>query len=637
MDNNAANSLYDLLVTRNLEPELLDSAGKSVIDPSMADMFSFNWKTDSHDYGTVVILIDDHSNMEVYFGDNIGRTMEGDDKSEWYQFLEQLKTFATRNLLTFQLNNINRLKYTMQGISAIKEGLFEGYYGKKRISYSDQPRQTRLMIKHNRDLGEGEARYRAIESLFVETAEGERFKLPFRNLLGGRIMARHVSEGGTPYDTFGQHIAEIIEEMGTLGRFIRVARSKNFSGDTSSLVEAAVRHYSDLKAKAKRMIGQRGYHMERESYDPSELTDSNVAADAIRDMFIEQSIDHRIEEALPILAKLAPNTKEDSMKEADEFESWTNKVMEGTWALPDTPESEAKLKELMSRPLEVGPDATNATEQLYDLVGDDQLFDRLNELAEEDASANIWEDEAVINRLGELGIDITPTAGNDSNNQDVTEDYDSSPVASAITRRILLQRTDLLSKYGPEKVTAAIDEVADFVGDVEEIGSSDVSGWIRHVEQMLGNMGDQDVAEGLDPEKRSRLDALIGMYRDSTDPEDYYDSEYEDPEQVLDMIRAEFGDKVAGQIEAGTDKMHFPRQDHAQGYDTMSWKKPVDRVTKAGKMYKQDIDSRKNSIKSKFDIAETQLDDLRRRAGIIKNEDLDTDGVMMTTPSNMSS
>jgi hypothetical protein len=65
---------------------------------------------------------------------------------------------------------------------------------------------------------------------------------------------------------------------------------------------------------------------------------------------------------------------------------------------------------------------------------------------------------------------------------------DNSPVSSAITRRILMQRADLLSKYGPVKVMSAIEEVADFVGDVDEIGSSDVSGWIKHVEQILGNM-----------------------------------------------------------------------------------------------------------------------------------------------------
>lgn len=74
---------------------------------------------------------------------------------------------------------------------------------------------------------------------------------------------------------------------------------------------------------------------------------------------------------------------------------------------------------------------------------------------------------------------------------------EDSPVAQAIIRRILMQRTDLLAKHGPEKVGAAVDEVSDFVGDVEEIGSSDVSGWVRHVEQMLGNMGEQGVAESL--------------------------------------------------------------------------------------------------------------------------------------------
>jgi hypothetical protein len=78
-------------------------------------------------------------------------------------------------------------------------------------------------------------------------------------------------------------------------------------------------------------------------------------------------------------------------------------------------------------------------------------------------------------------------------NESVTESYDDhNPVVSAISRRIMHQRLDLLQKYGVTKVMSAIDEVADFVGDVEEIGSSDVSGWVRHVEQMLGNMGELD-------------------------------------------------------------------------------------------------------------------------------------------------
>lgn len=93
------------------------------------------------------------------------------------------------------------------------------------------------------------------------------------------------------------------------------------------------------------------------------------------------------------------------MKEVDIFENWVNHLAEGTWSLPETPEQLNKLKELMSKELIVGPDATNATEQLYDLVGDDQLFDRLSELAQRDPRANVWNDTEIMDRLRELGIE----------------------------------------------------------------------------------------------------------------------------------------------------------------------------------------------------------------------------------------
>lgn len=72
--------------------------------------------------------------------------------------------------------------------------------------------------------------------------------------------------------------------------------------------------------------------------------------------------------------------------------------------------------------------------------------------------------------------------------ESVTEDQDSvDAVAGAITRRIMMQHADLLSKYGPVKVMAAIDDVADFAGSdgLDEIGSSDVSIWTKQVIQDL--------------------------------------------------------------------------------------------------------------------------------------------------------
>jgi hypothetical protein len=89
-----------------------------------------------------------------------------------------------------------------------------------------------------------------------------------------------------------------------------------------------------------------------------------------------------------------------AMKEANIFEAWANRLMEGVWQLPDTPEKQAQLVELMSAELPVGADAINAKEQLYDLIGDDVLFDQLMDLADEDANADAR--QVIINRMQEM-------------------------------------------------------------------------------------------------------------------------------------------------------------------------------------------------------------------------------------------
>jgi hypothetical protein len=89
-----------------------------------------------------------------------------------------------------------------------------------------------------------------------------------------------------------------------------------------------------------------------------------------------------------------------AMREANIFEAWAERLVEGTWQLPDTPEKQTELIELMSKDFPVGADATNATEQLYNLVGDDILFDKLEELADRDANADAR--QVVMDRLQEL-------------------------------------------------------------------------------------------------------------------------------------------------------------------------------------------------------------------------------------------
>jgi hypothetical protein len=70
--------------------------------------------------------------------------------------------------------------------------------------------------------------------------------------------------------------------------------------------------------------------------------------------------------------------------------------------------------------------------------------------------------------------------------QHLKEDSDSEAVEIAIIKRILVAHTDLIMEFGLDKVTQAIEEVAYNVGDVDEIGTSDVSAYVQQVKQILG-------------------------------------------------------------------------------------------------------------------------------------------------------
>jgi hypothetical protein len=389
-ENTASQQIYDLLVTRDFDPKSLDAMGKPTVNPSEADLFSFNFSANDNEYGTVVILINGDTDLEVYYGDNLGKGMDPGDRGDWYDFLAMIRQTAKRNLLTFSLNNMNKLKYSMATMADLSESLvMEAWKGQgKSKSYSNQPGNAKVVIQHSRQIGEGEQRFRNIGALFVENAQGERFRMPFKSIAGAKAMARHVSEGGTPYDAFGQHISETINEIGTLGKFVRASRGNAFAQNEQALgiVEDAVNHYADLKRKAKKMIGKRGYKEIFATYDPAVATELDETIESVREVFVNSAVDSRIEEALPILAKI----KEKTMRESDIFEQWADGLMEGTWQLPsESEETFAKFTELMAQPIKAGPGGEYASELLYDIFGDDTLFDEIGELGDKDPEADV--------------------------------------------------------------------------------------------------------------------------------------------------------------------------------------------------------------------------------------------------------
>jgi hypothetical protein len=397
-----AQQLYDILVTKNFEPEMLDTNGKPATNPADTDIFSFDWTAESeNDYGTVVIMLADDNDLQMYYGDNIARGMEIDDKNDWFAFLGQIKDFSTKNMLSFSPKNLNQLKYAMQSMAAVRESIFESWTGTKTASWNGKATEARLMIRHSKSIAEGDKRFRYVESLFIETAEGERYKLPFTKLSGGRAMLEHVRTGGRVYDPRGQHIAEMVTELNVLSRFRRSNHGKIFEGDTAQLVEQTNMYYENLHRELKSIGTNRGYTQYFESWKPMEVTEQDVVIEGIKHLFVTQSLDTRVEQALPVLARIQQQGI--AMKEAQIFEAWVNNLSEGTWATPDTPEKKQQLITLMSKEFPVGADATNATEQLYNLIGDDELFDQLEALASEDPDADCR--QVVMDRMDMLSDD----------------------------------------------------------------------------------------------------------------------------------------------------------------------------------------------------------------------------------------
>ena len=81
--------------------------------------------------------------------------------------------------------------------------------------------------------------------------------------------------------------------------------------------------------------------------------------------------------------------------------------------------------------------------------------------------------------------------------KEILEGVGDSPVARAIANRIIRLHPEMVTDYGIEHLMNAIDDEAERVGDVEEIGSSDVSAWIANIKRDLDGRLTQDIREGV--------------------------------------------------------------------------------------------------------------------------------------------
>jgi hypothetical protein len=142
----------------------------------------------------------------------------------------------------------------------------------------------------------------------------------------------------------------------------------------------------------------------------------------------------------------------------------------------DHPDFERNLRQQqMNR--DRGPWYIRIEDVIYKQKGEPKAFDWKK-------GANNYALAMIKNRPELQGKIMLSKNSQDSAKEAVTENEDS-PALGAIIHRIMVAHPDLLQKYGPERVMDAAREEAEFVGDVDEIGSSDVSAWVNNVKRTL--------------------------------------------------------------------------------------------------------------------------------------------------------
>jgi len=212
--------------------------GQVTNKPNEARFFDFDFKEGTVNLGKVSVSVSEEA-IEVMYSDNFVAEQDEITKEKWYNFLKELRQFSKKRLMKFDTRNLNKSNLdrrdykflaTNRGDNTMAESKM---YGTSKISYQNVD-NARLVIKHTESVNQESVngRIRNIGKIYIESADGERFLYPYKHLTGARAMARHVAEGGKPFDDFGTHIVGLSEELNKLRKF------KSYMGRSSVMAES---------------------------------------------------------------------------------------------------------------------------------------------------------------------------------------------------------------------------------------------------------------------------------------------------------------------------------------------------------------------------------------------------------------
>lgn len=366
--------------------------------------------------------------------------------------------------------------------------------GSTKSSYQLVDDSVKLIVRHSKPVDETVrgSRSRNIKALFIENGAGERFQYPHIHLAGARAMARHVSMGGTPYDSIGSHIAKLSEDYKKLQRFVRYAKSNNVvNEETANIIEAIKDRYQDIRKNLSRLTSVRGYTEQVSAIHEDAYNADDEKVTELRNMFTAKTFDESLEEVLPLISQIL----EYRIKKDDPSQQPSGEALKNMPLLIQKSENVSFHEPSEAQDEYASANILNFSEPKYEygykvrelasLIEDDLLSsflstisnndDAMEVLAELEAKGieseaeagivvqnimNQAEDQGIFGKKDSADIDDTDDEFAQQDTQDMPDEFDPPEVESKIFKDWIDSIADDKTLF--EEVVIAEDEFVDF-------------------------------------------------------------------------------------------------------------------------------------------------------------------------------
>ena len=330
--------LYGKIETRFSNIKMGDENAKVLSkkeDIPKARFFEFEYKENGVGLGTIAITLDEDDGVVI----QISGDLANEKHHGAFKFIRSFRQFAKDRLLNFDVQNIGKSEldkrdYEFQAKRkeepemqqpmqqpvqqpkpkmAPKSSMMENkMYGTNRMSYQDLG-DARLIVKHtqpvNPEIAAGRTMH--IEGIWVETAEGERFKYPFKHLNGARALAEHLKAGGNPYDNIGKHISSLSEELAQLRKFKGyVGRNEALSEAMGDITSKVMERIEEIKKEVHSLQRPAYYAQFAESFTDREeqMIPEEIMSDWI-DRLTIRTFNEELKTAFPYIFRLVDESE----------------------------------------------------------------------------------------------------------------------------------------------------------------------------------------------------------------------------------------------------------------------------------------------------------------------------------------